>query len=214
MSIDPARCRLPAAERRVALVDAALGVFSEGSYGGATTADIARAAGVSEPILYRHFGSKRDLYFACLDEMWRRAREEVERIVDAEPDPREWPFAMPRAILKLRDRGIHPNQLWIQALSEAGEDAEIRKYVRKHMREVHRFLEDLYRRSQASGGLPADRDPSAEAWIGIGIGLLRSVQDRLGGLLTPDDFGSILAARRRSLLDSAGDGVSELAQRA
>jgi len=214
VSADPLRCRLPAAERRAAIVEAALRVFGEGSYDGATTAGIARAAAVSEPILYRHFPSKRDLYFACFDRMWASLQEHVEQVVAAEPDPREWLFAMPRAILKLREFGIHPNQLWIQALSEAGEDAEIRKYVRKHMREVHRFLEDLYRRSQAAGGLPADRDPAAEAWIGIGIGLLRSVQDRLGGLLTPDDFASILAARRRSLLDSAGDGISELAQRA
>ena len=42
-------------------------VFSTGSYSGATTAEIAREAGVSEPILYRHFASKRELYFACLD---------------------------------------------------------------------------------------------------------------------------------------------------
>ena len=195
--------RLPAAERRAALVDAALRVFGEGSYDGATTAGIARAAGVSEPILYRHFPSKRDLYFACLDEMWSLTRDEVERIVAVEPDAREWLFAMPRAILKLREQGIHPNQLWIQALSEAGEDAEIRRYVRKHMRDVHRFVADLYRRAQAAGGLPSDRDPGAEAWIGIGIGLLRSVQDRLGGLLTPDDFAAILAARRRSLTGSA-----------
>ena len=205
--------RLPAAERRAALVDAALRVFGEGSYDGATTAEIARAAGVSEPILYRHFPSKRDLYFACLDAMWARLQEQVERIVADEPDAGEWLFAVPRAILKLRERGVHPNQLWIQALSEAGEDAEIRRFVRRHMREVHRFVADLYRRSQAAGGLPADRDPDAEAWIGIGIGLLRSVQDRLGGLLTPDDFAAILAARRRSLLDLRRDESVELAER-
>jgi AcrR family transcriptional regulator len=214
MSVEPVRGRLPAAERRAAIVDAALRVFGEGSYDGATTAEIARTAGVSEPILYRHFASKRDLYFACLDEMWSRLRAEVEGLVAAEPDSREWLFAMPRAILKLRDRGIHPNQLWIQALSEAGEDAEIRRYVRKHMRAVHRFVTELYERAQAAGGLPADRDADAEAWIGIGIGLLRSVQDRLGGLLASDDFAAILAARRRSLLDSAGDESPRLAERA
>jgi len=207
------RARLTAVERRQAVLDTAGRVFSRSSYRGATTAEIAREAGITEPILYRHFGSKRDLYFACLDEMWRRSREEVERIVAAEPDPREWLFAMPRAILKLRERGIHPNQLWIQALSEAGEDAETRKYVRRHMREVHRFIEDLYRRAQAAGGLPADRDPAAEAWIGIGIGLLRSVQDRLGGLLMPDDFAAILAARLRSLVGSAADEPARVAER-
>jgi transposase-like protein len=45
--------RLPAAERRQAIVDAVLRVFVGGSYSGATTAEIAREAGVSEPILYR-----------------------------------------------------------------------------------------------------------------------------------------------------------------
>jgi len=200
MSSVPARSRLPAAERRAAGLNAALSVFGEGSYDGATTADIARAGGVSEPILYRHFGCKRDLYLACLDEMWTRLREAVEQIGAAEPDPREWLFAVPKAIALLRGQGVHPNQLWIQALSEAGEDPEIRRYLRRHMREVHDFMADLYRRAQAEGAMSADRDPEAEAWIGLGIGLLRSVQDRLGGLLTPEDFTAILSARRTSLL--------------
>ena len=45
---------------------------------------------------YRHFGSKRDLYCACLDEMWRRLRDTVEQVVADEPDPREWLFAVLR----------------------------------------------------------------------------------------------------------------------
>ena len=96
MSALPAekRCRLPAAERRAALIDAALQVFGERSYGGATTAEIARTAGVSEPILYRHFASKRDLYIACLEAMSSRLREAAESIIAAEPDPREWAFAI------------------------------------------------------------------------------------------------------------------------
>lgn len=201
MSAVPAR-RLPAAERRAAVLEAALRVFAEGSYDGATTAEIAHAAGVSEPILYRHFGCKRDLYCACLDEMWARLRETVEQIVAAEPDPREWLFAVPKAIAILRTKGIHPNQLWIQALSQAGEDAEVRRYLRRHLRDVHEFIAELFRRAQAEGAMPAGRDPSAEAWIGLGIGLLRSVQDSLGGLLTQDDFAAILDARRNWLVGS------------
>ena len=66
--------RMPAAERRQALIDTAIKVFSEGSYHGTTTAEIARAAGISEPILYRHFASKRELYLAALDHVWGNAR--------------------------------------------------------------------------------------------------------------------------------------------
>ena len=73
--IDAAKPRLTADARRQAVLDTACRVFSRSSYRGATTAEIAREAGISEPILYRHFGSKRDLYLACLDEAWRSFRE-------------------------------------------------------------------------------------------------------------------------------------------
>ena len=66
--------RLTAEARRQAVLDTACRVFSRSSYRGATTAEIAREAGISEPILYRHFGSKRDLYLACLDEAWASFR--------------------------------------------------------------------------------------------------------------------------------------------
>jgi TetR/AcrR family transcriptional regulator len=53
--------RMPAAERRLAIVEAAIRVFTEGSYRGTTTAEIARAAGVSEPILSRHFADRKSV---------------------------------------------------------------------------------------------------------------------------------------------------------
>ena len=62
------RPRLTAEARRQAVLDTACRVFAKSSYRGATTAEIAREAGISEPILYRHFGSKRDLYLACLED--------------------------------------------------------------------------------------------------------------------------------------------------
>src|SRR5206468_80364 len=80
--------RLPAIERRQAVLDEACNVFSRMSYRGATTAEIARAAGISEPILYRHFGSKRDLYLACLDETWQRFRLAADR----DPVAEAWIF--------------------------------------------------------------------------------------------------------------------------
>src|SRR5204862_2515099 len=127
------RYRMPAAGRRAAIVDAALQVFGERSYGRATTAEIARAAGVSEPILYRHFTSKRDLYIASLEAMSERLQGAAEAIIAAEPDPREWTFAIPRAIDLLRKNAVYPSQMWVQALSEVGEDAELARYLRRHV---------------------------------------------------------------------------------
>jgi AcrR family transcriptional regulator len=196
------RPRLAATDRRAAIIDAALGVFSARTYGGATTAEIARAAGVTEPILYRHFGSKRELFLACVDEVWRRLREAVEEEVAAESDPAGWVLAVPRAITTLRRRRLAPTQLWLHALSEATDDEEIRRYFQRHLREVHDYVAGVLRRAQAAGGIHADRDVEAEAWIGIGVGLLRSVQDRFGGLLGEEDIEAISASRVRWLTGS------------
>ncbi len=186
---------MPAAERRACFVATALKAFASHSYSGVTTADIASAVGVSEPILYRHFSGKRELYLACLDEAWSAVKEIWERAVAAEPDPGEWIHAMGRAYLEIEDERALVANLWVQALTEASDDPEICAFLRDHMREVHAYVCAAIERSQASGGIAADRDPSAEAWTFIALGLLTTVGRRLGGLLE-DDLADIVAARR------------------
>ena len=192
--------RLSATERRTAIIAAALRVFSEGSYAGATTAEIAREAGVSEPILYRHFSSKRDLYFACLDEAWRRIRCKLEAKIAELGPAAAWKNMRTSAMREMKT--LLPS-LWMQAITEAGEDPEIRRFVRKHMREVHDFFAGCLARVQQTGAIPADRNVDAEAWIFIGGSLLVSIADRLGGPLTAEDFASIKAERQRWLTGKA-----------
>jgi AcrR family transcriptional regulator len=190
------RPRLAASERRAAVLETACRVFSDGSYRGTTTAEIARRAGVTEPVLYRHFASKRDLYLAVLEESWRRLRLLWEAAVEAETDPRLWVGAMGHAYFEAKDPKVRCADLWVQALTEASDDPAIRKFLRKQMREVHDFVTDVIRRSQEAGGIFPDRDASAEAWIFIAIGLLGTVGRRVGGLIH-DDFPAIVTQRRR-----------------
>ena len=192
-----ARTRLAAPERRAALLDCACQVFSEGSYRGTTTAEIAREAGVTEPILYRHFESKRDLYLACLTEAWARVRAIWDEAVAAEPDPAMWYPTMVRAWKESEERALIAH-LWLQALVQASEDPAIAEYMLEHMREVHGYMADVLRRAQAAGGVLPDRDPEAEAWISLGIGFLRMIDLRLGGLVEGDS-SSIFASRLRWL---------------
>lgn len=188
--------RLPAEQRKAAVLDCACTMFATGSYRGTTTADIAREAGVTEPILYRHFASKRDLYLAVLEESWGRLRALWDGVVAAEEDPKLWIAAMGRAYFEATDPRLHSANLWIQSLTEASDDPAIRAYLRKHMREVHDYVAGVMRRSQEVGGILPDRDPSAEAWIFIAVGLLATVGSRIGGLVE-DDFPGIFAARRK-----------------
>ena len=189
------RQRLTAGERRQTVLDSACRVFSVSSYRGATTAEIAREAGISEPILYRHFGSKRDLYLACLDEAWRSLRELAETAVAESPETCLGAlgdaFMAKRAKLRLID-------LWIQALNEAGDDPVIAKALRAQIREVHDFVAGLIVDGQERGVLAADRDARAEAWIFVAGGLLATIDRRLGGLLG-GDLERVRHERRRWL---------------
>lgn len=194
--------RLPAAERRQAIVEAAQRVFAGGSYSGATTAEIAREAGISEPILYRHFASKRELYFACLEQAWGSLRSALD-VKLAEHGDREAVAAIGLAWREFHaSGGIKPVTLWIQALTEAGEDVEIQAFLRGQLREVHDYIAAAVKRAQVAGGVPQDRDPDAEAWVFVGTALLLSFADRLGGLIGPEDLGRIAAERRRWLTGS------------
>lgn len=64
--------RLNATARREQLLDVALSVFARAGYHGASMNDVADAAGVTKPVLYQHFESKRELYQALLDEVGAR----------------------------------------------------------------------------------------------------------------------------------------------
>src|SRR5689334_5973187 len=59
--------RLRAPERRQVVLDAAGRLFGERGYEGTSLNEVAAAAGVTKPILYRHFDSKRALYLALLE---------------------------------------------------------------------------------------------------------------------------------------------------
>jgi AcrR family transcriptional regulator len=190
------RPRLRAEERRQAVLEAACRVFHEKSYRGATTAEITREAGITEPILYRHFGSKRDLYLACLDDAWRSFRELAESAL-AE-DPGGCLGAVMDAYIAKRSK-VRIVDLWIQGLTEASADSVIAKAVRAQIREVHAFFADVIRRGQDAGVIHSDRDPVAESWMFVAGGLLVTIDHRLGGLLG-GDLDRVRASRRAWML--------------
>src|SRR5919198_4165120 len=61
------RRRLTRDERRAQILDAAAGVFAERGYEGTSIDEVADAAGISKPVIYDHFDSKKDLHIALID---------------------------------------------------------------------------------------------------------------------------------------------------
>jgi AcrR family transcriptional regulator len=154
---------------------------------------------VSEPILYRHFGSKRDLYLACLQSAWDGFRAALDAKLEVRGDQDAVRAIGEGAREFHASGGVKPVTLWIQAVTEAGQDEAIAAFLRRQLREVHDYIADVVRLGQAEGDVPGDRDADAEAWLFVGAAFLLSFADRLGGLLTQDDFAAIADQRHRWL---------------
>ena len=69
------RRRLTAAARREVIANAAAVLFAERGYRGASIEEIARASGVTPPVVYEHFASKRELYRDLLERHFAELRE-------------------------------------------------------------------------------------------------------------------------------------------
>ena len=77
---------------------------------------------------------------------------------------RSWPFKEHQAALA---------DLWAQALAEAGDEPELRRHLRRHVRDVHEYVAGVVVRAQKAGAIPRERDAEAEAWIFLAVGLAR-----------------------------------------
>jgi AcrR family transcriptional regulator len=67
--------RMHSADRRAVIVRQAVRLFAERGFRGATTRELAAAVGVTEPVLYEHFRTKRELYEAIVEAKSREGRD-------------------------------------------------------------------------------------------------------------------------------------------
>ncbi len=81
--------RLPAAQRREQLIETAIGVFAEQGFHATSMNDVAEAAGVTKPVLYQHFSSKRDLFVELLTEIGNQLRDTIAKATADAAGPRQ-----------------------------------------------------------------------------------------------------------------------------
>ena len=131
--------RMPAARRREQLLDTAANLFAVHGYAGATTSQIARAAGVTEPIIYRHFPSKRDMFVALIERTGAETIRLWEHELRAAPDPAERLRRVLRANPMVTAKGRGAYRVIIQAMTEV-EDPKIQQALNEHIHRLHDFL--------------------------------------------------------------------------
>lgn len=120
--------RLSAAERKDDVLEAALIEFAERGLEGTSTEDIARRAGISQPYLFRLFGTKKELYKASVSRCFRETLELFQRAAEGKRGE-EALHAIGDAYLEQ----LETNRTWLRAQMQAyaaSDDPEIRAVVR------------------------------------------------------------------------------------
>src|SRR3954454_11195907 len=121
--------RLSAAERRSDVLDAALIEFADRGFEGTSTEDIAKRAGISQPYLFRLFGTKKELYIASVGRCYRDTLELFQRAAEGLRGE-EALHAIGTAYMEQ----LETNRVWLRAQMQgyaaSSEDAEIRAVVR------------------------------------------------------------------------------------
>jgi AcrR family transcriptional regulator len=171
--------RLPADKRKEQLLDCAAALFAQRGYARATTAELAKAAGVTEPIIYRHFTSKRDLFIALIERTAKQTLTHWRERLAGTDDPAERLRRLLAENPMVSPEGREPYRVLMQAITEVG-DPEIRKAVATHFTNLHQFLTKELKRAQEERKVLGRFSAELIAWTLIHVGLGYGVLTALG----------------------------------
>jgi TetR/AcrR family transcriptional regulator len=150
----PSPGRLSLAQRRRQLIDVARRVFAERGFRGATTRQIAAAAGVTEALIFQHFPDKDALYAAILDEGSAEARgdawlDEIEaRHASGTDEDATIIRLLYQGIIALHERD--PDLMRLMVFS-ALEEHPLSPHVHARATRLYRFLETFIIAGQRAG---------------------------------------------------------------
>jgi TetR/AcrR family transcriptional regulator, cholesterol catabolism regulator len=163
--------RLKAPQRREQLIEVATKLFAKWGYDATTTAAIAEAAGVTEPILYRHFDSKQELFVAIVRSVSELTMAQWQEVIGDTADPAEQirriAEEFPAHMRELAD-AYHV----IHGALATSRDRKVAAVMKEHYGQIERFFVQIITRGQEAGIFRPQLDPKGPAWqlIMTGIG--------------------------------------------
>ena len=142
--------RIPAAERREQILLIARPLFARNGYAATRLDDVAAAAGVTKPILYRHYGSKKGLYMALL----QRHEDDLPRFFGDVPSGE---------ILSVWLDYVRANSdNWLMLFRDSSGDEDIRELRAQVSRTARRLIAEFIA-AQAGSRIPPEQvEPTAE----------------------------------------------------
>ena len=155
--------RLTAEARRAQLLQVARQVFAEDGFHGAAMEQIAARAGVTKPVLYQHFESKKELYLGLLDEDMARLMTEIRFAIEGARSNRERIARATGAYFTFIDSNEGSFRLLFR--ETMGADPDFRSSIERFRDELASAIAAVI---QAEAGLPmSEAELLARAVMGI-----------------------------------------------
>lgn len=171
--------RLPAEQRRRQLLDVACGVFAARGFHATSMDDVAAAAGVTKPVLYQHFPSKRALFIELLEDVGHQLLERLAEATAPATSGRERVEAGFTAYFRF----VTSNESAFRVLfgAAARNDAEFTEIVERILDDTADAISQLIEIQ----GTPEHRRVLAHALIGIAEATSRDALTDDGSMLDP-----------------------------
>jgi AcrR family transcriptional regulator len=163
--------RLKAEQRKEQLLDIATRVFARGGYAATTTSEIAHAAGVTEPILYRHFKNKQELFQAIVENVSDVMIASFEELIAHEPDPAKRIRRVCSTIAE-HIRKYSDSYHVLHGALTTSRDKRVVDVIRAHYGKIHAFFKTLIKQGQDAGTFDRSISPTRAAWhiVMAGVG--------------------------------------------
>ncbi|MGB9307640.1 MAG: TetR/AcrR family transcriptional regulator [Mycobacterium sp.] len=164
--------RLPRAVREQQMLDAAVQMFSVNGYHETSMDTIAAQAQISKPMLYLYYGSKEDLFGACLNREMGRFIDVVRADIDFNQSPKD----MLRNTIVAFLRYIDSNRAsWIVMYTQAMSSPAFSQTVREGRERIIELVAKLVRAGTRSPRPDSDYEMMAVALVGAGEAMANRV---------------------------------------
>lgn len=202
--------RMTGEQRKAQIIDSAIALFGRHGFKGTTTRALAKAAGVSEAIIFKHFPTKDDLYASALERRTFVGTAplviELERYADQRDDEGMLQHLI-RAILARyeQDRDLH--RMLLYAWLEQGTTENNRMWSQMRRSPLFDFLDRYVRRRQSEGAFRADATGLLAGAL-VALPVQHAISAKLYGIESEFPDEQVVDTYARLLLDGMRGGTS------
>jgi len=190
---------MKAKERRKQILNVAQHVFAKENYANATTAKIAAAAGITEPTIYMHFKSKKDLFIAVLKDNYAFIMEILEQIWET---PGNLHARYHTAIMEIASliESVHTDTAGLWVIASTVTDPDISSIIRRFDNELIAFVSQDIRDAARIENISLNCNPELFARIIISMMVYITTLAMAGSKINMDETACVLDLLLDSLL--------------